>query len=256
MSRPGSSPSFEFGQWDVDSLRLTLFYDNQKPPFRANLWKNVTGASPQAIDERPQEGRTTVKGQYLGNQLVLVLQQSRVDWHIRPLSPPNPPSAGELLLVTGIAEAADVLKAALVKSIDPKLPVVRLALAPVLIKSVTSLEDGFEKLSCYLPGVRKEFLKGTDFIYQINRPRQPQGVTGVMVNCLAKWEIHEFIQGTFSVSPAAPPRFTTVPAPTCLLTMDINNVLLEKRLPINATITLFERFVGLANELATQGDTL
>lgn len=256
MASPGSGPSFKFGQWDVDSLRLTLFYKNQKLPFRSGLWNIVTGAKPHAIDERPQEGRITVTGQHLGNQLVLVLQQSRVDWHIRPVSPPTPPSAKELLLVTGVAETADVLKTALVKSIDPKLQVVRLALAPVLIKSAASLEDGLEKLSHYLPGVRREFLHGTDFIYQINKPRQAQGATGVVMNCLAKWEMHEFIQGTVSVSPAAPPRFTTEQAPTCLLSMDINNVLLEKGLSVNGTITLFERFVDLANELATQGDTL
>lgn len=247
------APEFNVGDWDIDSLRVSIFHATPSSLIKPSLWKEVTGTSPESVNDRPKEGRIIATGGEDGNQFILIIQDQRLDWQIRPV-PPTRSSPGTLLMLAGVEKTIPLLRKAVRRSAKKIPQVHRLAFAPIFIKKSPSQMEGLQALSSYLPGLNPNSLKGSDFIYQINKPRSSNVVPYLQINRLAKWETQEFVQSTLSINLAKAPQVTTTPTPARLLRLDINNVPWDKGLPGKRMLELFDELVMLACELATKGD--
>ena len=79
--------SAEFGEWEVENCRLTIFHSSGST--EPGLWERLMGTSPESIDSRPREGLLREQGGANGNKLLLVTQAQRLDWHLLPDPAPD-----------------------------------------------------------------------------------------------------------------------------------------------------------------------
>ena len=187
-----SEANLNIGEWDVESLRVTIF-----PPagFRSadqqtSLWQEVTGHPPDSIDSRPRQRLTRVSGSVRDNQLLLGIQDERVDWHVQPLAPQNESLEG----IPTVADPLEMLGAihdGLRRSLSTITVVPRLAFALGLVREVPDVPTGIRQLSRYLPNVISDPSGSSDFIYQINRRRRSLSVPHAEINRLGKWSVEE-----------------------------------------------------------------
>ena len=78
----------DFGEWDIESLRLSIFY----PPGRSTpsgLWEQLMGIAPENQANRPREGIRQEQGSVEGNRLLLEIRNERLDWQIAADQPPR-----------------------------------------------------------------------------------------------------------------------------------------------------------------------
>ena len=241
----------DFGQWDVDSLRVSIFCDSQNNHDPAALWQRVVDTIPESIESRPKQNLTLATGNLEDNRCILVAEKARLDWHIRPLAPVPPTSEG-LLLVTDIDKMLPVLNKAVLRSIQNVQHVYRLAFGLVLIKQASSMEDALRQIEAYLPLEHLENCR--DFAYQVNRRRTSRVIPFLPINRLTKWTVQEVLGSTVTIGPAAEePVHTTKRTTVSMLTLDINNAPLGKPLPSQMP-RLFNELVMLAGEIALKGD--
>ena len=250
--------SFDFGDWDVESLRMSIFFPRgAHPNVRAGLWERVTGEQPDSIDSRPRERISRETGTIGGNSFVFVNQDERIDWLLQPIVVPSlqPPTSTTLPTLETVEKALAIFRNAIRYSLETIPVVQRLAFAPVLIKDAANLNVGFGQLSTHLPHLSLGSAYGADFIYQINRRRRSNSVPHAQINRLAKWSM-EMVGGVaVRMGPSGQPDVRdTGTSATRKLALDINTT------PETSTISkakipgLFEELVTVSRELATKGD--
>jgi hypothetical protein len=253
QARPGLSA------WQIESLRMTAFPATVPSPQQLADWPGwqAAVASPppnRASKEHGQEIRED--GPLAGNWLLFVRQPARLDWIFHPKFWPTP--SGEL--PTSLGSFVDVLppfEEAMLRWLAVAPPLSRLAFAAILNLPVTDRVAGYHALSALLP-FRLDPTTSRDFMYQINRPRPSStpGVQGMEINRLSKWAGVGQIVGQMVVSlPDGPQSLTHSKRDLCRLELDINTSA-EHQGPLLQTTYggLFQECVGMAREIATEGD--
>ena len=142
------APITGFGEWNVESLRLSVFHSER--PSRAGLWEQVMGIAPESSDTRAREGIVQERGSVEGNVLLLVAQSRRLDWNLLPGPPPSDAREGLPTLVAA-EQGIPLLRRALDVSVRACGIMDRLALGSVLIRRASSLSEGLKHLSEHLP---------------------------------------------------------------------------------------------------------
>ena len=247
--------SFDFGDWDVESLRMSIFCPaNTRPSERAGLWEKVTGEQPSSIDSRPREGVTREAGVVGGNNLLLVTQVGRLDWLLQPVAVPNQ-QAPVLLNLKDVGSARPIFQKAFYYSLETFGLALRLAFAPVLIKDVASVPLGFGQLSVFLPRLDLASLNTADFIYRVNRRRRSLSVRHAEINRIAKWSMEEVGAVSLRVTPFGRPDFRdTGTAFVRKLELDVNTTPETSAMSKDKISSLLDEMITIAEELATEGD--
>ena len=249
-----AAPVFDFAPWAVESLRLTILHP--LAPTTSGLWQKVMGVSPEQIDSRPRQSVLTEQGDAHGNQLRLVTQSERLDWHV-VASPVSSVEPGIPPYVTSLEQAITVLGEALDVSLREVHQVDRLAFAPVISQQASSLDEATSKLSVCLPQMDLVQRGGSDFMYQINRRRRSLFAPHVVINCLAKWQVEQFQSGALRISPSRGAQLESSDWGFMVkLLLDINtapdnNAISNDRMP-----GLFAELTKLAHKIASEGDVL
>ncbi|MCI0545791.1 MAG: hypothetical protein L0027_00725 [Candidatus Rokubacteria bacterium] len=131
-----------------------------------------------------------------------------------------------------------------------------MAFAGVLLQSVENHDGGYRLLDRYLPHVVLD-PEASDFSYQINRPRLSSApVNGLRINRLMKWSVARVQRMSISpgteratVAPLGPMQFA------CRLEFDVNTASdNERTLPASSIPAILDELIGLAQEIASQGD--
>ena len=240
-----------FGEWHVESLRVSIFHSGEY--VRPGLWEQVMGIPPESSDTRAREGIIQEQGVVDSDTLLLVMQRGRLDWNLLP----GPDRSGErrgLPTLMAMREAIPLLGRALYPTIDECGPVVRLALGCVLTQHATDLLNGLKQLSKYLPRLDLENQGGPDFAFQINRRRTSITAPPTQINRLAKWQLDEIQGATFTVGHMRSPILETQRAMVSKLTLDINTNPGINAFAAASVPDLYNEFVVLARQIATQGD--
>ena len=246
---------FDFGDWDVESLRVSLFYPKAPTASaRAGLWENVTGTQPESIDSRPREGVTRESGAVEGNLLVLTSQEERIDWLVQPIVTPNQ-QAGPVLTLKAPEDALPILQRAVQYSLETIPLVQRLAFSPSLIRQVLNPTSSLKQISKYLPHLDFDSIEGSDFVYQINRRRRSSSVSHARINRLAKWSTAQIGGLELKMKPSGQPRLQTTEVGFARkLELDLNTTPETGAMSNDKISGLFDELVTLAGELATKGD--
>ena len=249
------SVSHDFGEWAVESLRLTIFHPTREPS--SGLWGELRGTKPESIEDRPRDHIVVEHGDVDGDRLVLVSGTERQDWNIRPTAPaPNEPRAGPLTLsTTGQTSPLSLIRGALDVSLPRLRQVDRLALGAVLIQLCPDLLNGLSVLSKYLPRLELETHGDRDISYRINRRRR-LNAPNVEFNRVATWSLEESYSGSVQLAPNRPPvvRSTATPSVYCKLILDINTVPSPSVFSVKRVPALFTECVKFAREIAVEGD--
>ena len=244
-------PAAGFGEWHIESLRVSVFHSGEHA--RPGLWEQVMGIPPESSDTRAREGIIQEQGVVDGDTLLLVIQRGRLDWNLLP-GPDHSSDQRGLPALMAVGQAIHLLGRALYPTITECGPVGRLALGGVLTRHAPDLLNGLKQLSKYLPRLDLENQGGPDFAFQINRRRTSIIAPHVQVNRLAKWQLDEIQGATFTVGPTRSPILETQRALVSKLTLDINTTLSSNAFAAASVPDLYNEFVVLAREIATQGD--
>ena len=248
-------PEAGFGDWDVESLRASIFHQADLGVSElSSIWQSATGNEPESINSQPQNRVTRATGRLGENNLLLSTQDERIDWLIRPILDPNQQQV-PVPVLRGVEGTSSFLHKAILNSLQ-KIPVVmRLAFAPVLVRRVSNPTEGLKQLAVYLPGVDLDSLEARDFVYQINRRRVSTSASHIQINRLARWST-EHIEGVeIAMTPSQQPRvIQTENIFTRKLNLDINTATVKSAMANERIPSLFDELMSLASELAIEGD--
>lgn len=252
-----------YKNWQVELTRITAFY-GQLPPEKKEgwntWWNDLVGVPPEHSSFRQRDSISQHEGPFNGGVLILALQPGRIDWYLtakQAEEEPDSPGGLSLLKPEAIAKFQDLISRWMLLESYP--PLIRLAFGQVLLQPVESREAGYLQLRTYLPSVdlRPE---STDFLYQINRPRQSTTVPGLRINRLCKWSVILASKISFIFSTGQ--KETTSFSPrlvdseqACRVELDINTLpehQSEFDRPTSSAV--FEELVLLAKEIAEKGD--
>jgi hypothetical protein len=234
--------------WQVNTIRFTVFLSPSTVVSGLTIWNKVVGEVPELKIENPRRSDIQLEGNYEKGKLVLKIEPVRIDWYYRPL---------EIDFDGTIGDFDEVLKT-FIPLINKWLTsqefpqVVRIAFGAILFYKVENRENGYQQLAEYLPNVKIDINKSSDFMYQINRPRLSQvGINGLKINRLSKWFItlvRDDILTSGNIREGIPLHF-------CTLELDINTSPDNKdEIPSKKVTNLINEMVEFGKEIALKGD--
>lgn len=241
--------------WTAETLRLTAFYNPRTDIQELKWWEKVCPELPEQTTTRPRDGGYQSQGDLDKRRLVLSASFNRADWLL------SPPEDGEPALgVFPHAVSVFVEKMTLWLNSDQCPDLTRLAFGAVLLQPTEKRESGYEMLARYLPNVTFGPGASSDFLFQINRPREVSfGKEPYVINRLSKWSVE--LMKRVIMSPTTAPidlRITEVPGQTtyaCRLELDINTPAdLATTLPRALVADFLAGLVALGKEIAAKGD--
>lgn len=255
--RPVSDPSGQ-GQWLVGLLRATTFIpDLSMGGAIENMWWDKTvGGKPDVENIDRQNGVKKQKGSLNNNRLVLVSQPGRVDWTLEVAESASPdmpelPALGPLSTDT-LDPFLNIVK----KWLSGCPPANRLAFGANLGRLVADARTGYEDIQQYIPAVQ---LNGvSNFLYQINRPKESTVSPGTMINRMNTWTVVSI--GTVGVTfePTASKAAANMQGQRhiCRLDLDINTALLDVSVVKDEAYAIFMEMVEHGQKIAYEGDVL
>ena len=245
--------SYNFAPWDVESLRLSTFHPERSA--QPGLWAKLMGNNPESVNERPREQVLQEEGGANGNRLILAYQNRRLDWTVSPSQTRSPDSPKPVTLVD-VDQAMSLIGRSLGVLTQSYRQVDRLAFGAILIRQVSDVAEGLSYLSQYLPHMDLENRGGSDFIYQVNRPRLSSYASHVRVNCLAKWSLEYVQTGALRILPSQPPYLEVSESLLVdKLALDINTAPTNNAISISRMPDLLNEFMAFAQEIAVKGDS-
>lgn len=242
--------------WRVETIRASVFVENVEALHLPD-WQAVVGAAPERIVNNPQANQVVESGLFTGHLLTIGTSQQmgRADfvWTSpqRALLTPmaQPPSIGDFT-TSLFARFVELAK----KWASPDINIQRLALACTLWEPAITVDDALSIILSKVPSFRKsDNERITDFLIQLNRPRQSKVNSEISINRLAQWSAR--IVELISFPAKSPiPQPPTVHYPRAQLDLDINTSLPGPILSRRVTDHLTE-LGELLIEIAEKGDT-
>jgi len=237
--------------WLAESLRLTVFTTAE--PALADLsgsWKALIGDEPDTVEAKPKDRVLKESGPFREAFLTFRHLPQRIDWILRP----SEVVSETWRTIGAFADETLPFIELMKKWLAASPEIQRLAFGAVLMDLVSDHDEGYTKVSAYLPF--NVDLGARNFMYQINRRRGSRlGVPGLEINRLSKWSCAELrtaqlvIGETTMVNDDSPSRVAV------RLEVDINTVP-EYPNPLDPgnLADLFGECVDLGAEIAEKGD--
>jgi hypothetical protein len=238
-------------EWQAHSLRLTVF-PMEPPPTPNEWWAAVVGQEPENRVSRPKTRTSRDDGKFESGRLFASVQPQQIDW----IYAANMQTEPETLFVGPFPKALDSfspLAKRWLASMSPALK--RMAFGAVLSLPVENATEGYRRLSPYLPNVKLDPEKSSDFLYQINRKRESR-ILGLEINRLSKWHVGQFVLMQQTASSGGGSGMFSIPETvSCLVELDINTIPRDQ-IPLSqeALVRLFDELVGLGQEIVKEGD--
>lgn len=239
--------------WQAANLRLTAFTDSTLKISEPTWWEEIVGHPPEAKVQRALIRQET--GPFEKGMLALSIQSGRVDWNF------NPPEATQdtlenLPLIGPFTECLDsfskITQAWLSGNSCPAVK--RLAFGGILWSPVKDKRSGYKSLQSFLPFVTIDTEHSSDFLYQINRPRNSQGeIPNLTINRLSKWSVVTLRLVGLAV--ATQQEVASHEGTYCSLELDISTSMsLSNPLPQDKLTELFKELADIGKEISEQGD--
>ena len=248
---PTDQKKVDLSMWQAESLRATCFPSPTAEFDAINWWQNVVGEQPENTRVRAREGFRQDEGFVSGRKFVLGVQPIRADW----LMVPNE-EKGELTIGT-FQDSLELYLDLMSKWFEITPHLRRLAFGSVVLLPVDSKEAGYELLGNYLPKVELDSTGISDFLYQINRPREnPLTIPNLQINRLTKWSVLKRGLVNFELSPNAQVAlFPSTESLACRLELDINTSAdYIGDLPSDKLLEIFMMLIDFAKEIVQEGD--
>jgi len=255
---PSEAP---IAEWRVQQTRLTCFPTPSAVLEGSKWWECVVGQPPEEVISKPRNGRRICEGavdipETGVGKLSLYLRADRIDWLLTSADD-SEDEAAEVPTLGRFDSVVREFSAMARKWFDlPTCPSAqRLAFGAVLVSPVSDRPAGYKLLSEILP-VEIDPEGSSDFLYQINRPRDDvHGFRGLKINRLSKWSVMRRVQSTITLSPSGGQVVPAQMNTACRLELDINTAPDNtKDIARDRLDELFAGLVGFGREIAEQGD--
>jgi hypothetical protein len=248
MSRTTGTPRADLAAWGVERIRLTTFHPIVVKA--EGWWERMTGQEPDSVVGK-KTGERAEMGAWEGMTLALQIQpkDGRIDWFASEV-PDSPPSLSERL-----PAFVGLMNRWLASDLFPH-PTNRMAFGVVANLPVANPEEGYRRLSDYLP-FDVDRTTSSDFLYQINRQRESATLPGTRINRLMKWSVGVFFLQAMRLDGSGVVKIAelTKERSGCRLELDINPPPQEGQpLPQDRLQPLFAEMVALGEEIVREGD--
>ena len=240
--------------WQVESLRITVFPEDNSQVSPSKLWDQHIGVEPEEV--QIQRDRMDARHvEYANGVIFLVKQRDRIEW--RYVAMQDEVQLPRIQTIGSLDSELDVIVELSNSWINSMhfVPIVRMAFGAVLLRPAENLEDSFGSLDRYLPFLNIENL--TEFSYRVNRRRLSKVMPQIPINRIAQWSLARFRSLDIALDRAEVHMATAGESLASRLELDMNT--LHGRttpLPSKDLSLLFQELVGLALEISAEGDTL
>jgi hypothetical protein len=239
--------------WRVEQVRCTAF-PSTAMDVRRGVWERLVGEPPETVTDKPRAQLLTELGPFQAGQLQYSATPIRVDWRYTTRIAAQVDELDEVNF-DGMGELSDGL-GALDKVINGWFgsapPLSRLALGAVLHHPVEDKAAAHRALNGLLSGVNIPEEGASDFLYQINRPRESGAENGLVLNRLSKWSVAGMLMQLQTEGQTKTVVLKT-PLVACRLELDVNTAA-EREEPISDVQAVWRELSGLALEIAEKGD--
>lgn len=251
MSMPSAQNKTDLTTWQVESLRTTCFLSPAAAFEASTWWQDVVGQPSENRIMRAKDSFQQEDGTINNAKVVLGILPTRIDWLM------GPSEAGNEFFIGSFQDSLDSYLDLMSRWFKICPPVRRLAFGVILMLPVKDRTAGYELMANYLPNVKLDPIGSSDFLYQINRPRDSQlGIPELEINRLTKWSVAKRGIVRFQLSPDAQVSlFPSLETYGCRLELDINTVADYKGdLPSEQLSNIFQELIDLGKEIAITGD--
>ncbi len=252
MSRSNGTRA-DIANWGSETIRFTLFHANDRVLDEDGLWKNLVGEESESINKKPKTKERMETGKYEDCQLIFLSngQNGRIDWVLQ--TPPD--KEKELPKYTDRSVLLHGLMKKWISKEKLSRPL-RIAYGIEVVLKMTDMKTALAMLSNYMSFDLDKSITG-DFVYQCNRRRKSNSITGLEINRLCKWCISETTFVSLQVTPEGMKQ-TAKPESLGLsyrIEMDINTVV-DENVPLKQEylLQLLDDLVGMASEIIVEGD--
>lgn len=167
--------------WEVEGLRFTFFYSNNRSESLGLNWQKVFGEPPESRTDRPAQRVTIEEGKWNELNFSIVSYPDRVDIVAKgSADTPAFPVFG------GFESSIELFQTAIVNVGLEQIS--RVAFGAILLHMESSVEDSYRTLGQYLPHISIG-ADSREFFYQINKPFDSNivGLEGFKFNSLRRW---------------------------------------------------------------------
>lgn len=241
---------FELGEWQAETLRVTVFPSPTATIAQPTWWSDLTGETPEKRITRPREGVFIEQGSWGGRKLSLGMNPTRIDWVFGGIEDDSPLGV--------FNDSLNAFRELILRWLPTCPPIHRLAFGAIVRAPVENREAGYRQIAAYLPHIQLDPVNSSDFLYQINRPRDStSGVNGLRINRLSKWSVGVFAVIPLNIAPS-PSRVEVYSVPqtfSCRVEIDINTSQeFSGELPQALLPKILEELIALGQEIIREGD--
>ncbi len=242
-------------EWEPEQVRFTAF---TAPLFRTTaeeVFRITAGEDPTKMSHDKQQRSQTAEGPFGAGTLSVTLVPGRIDWVYALQEEPLQVSFATLGPLSGSVQTA---QPAFQKWLQTEPSLNRMACGFILLRTSKDRASGYREIQPYLHHVQLDPEGSSDFMFQINRPRdylldnEP-----LKINRVSQWSVAAKIFQTHSISPQEGiVRVQSHSAlAACRVSLDINTAADRAvELPKSKLAAIHELLVDFAVELAEKGD--
>jgi hypothetical protein len=235
---------------------MTAFPSDVPQHMEFDWWFDIVGEPSDEKTSKPKSGEYIEIGRYDPGKLILHIQHGKIDWVFTVDEQDI-----ELNRIPSIGPFPDILEIFLRPLRNwfnhQSCPVMhRIAFGAIVFLPVSNHQEGYETLSLYLPAVKLDPSNSSDFLYQINRPRELNiDIPELRINRLSKWSVFKFEAGVVSLRADFIDHTPKTTLFACRLELDINTRQdFDGEINPNQIYIVFDELVSSAKEIISEGD--
>jgi hypothetical protein len=242
-------------------MQLIAFTREPQYAAQQSWWRELTGAEPENVLDRPQKRERAASGTLQGVSLALGIDLLRVHWTASPrVDAENLNLVDQPAMLGQFVDRQRWFRDLMTQWLPRCPPITRLAFTAGLFQPVADHVGGYQLLDRYLRSVDVD-PQSSDILYRINRRiDSATGVPGLVINRLSTWAVAKFgflVQTVVAGGqPQGEQELLRGERFGCALDLDINTAPeLQGQLPVANLPAIFAELVEAAVEIARRGDT-
>lgn len=257
MDQPNIARRLPLAEWQVETLRMTVFPSQPLQTEGVTWWADLAGEPPETSLRLPRTHGLQEEGPFGEGKLVLRVDPNRVDWVLAPRENPRAEVEG-FLVVGSLPELLESFCLVISRWFDFEAcpSAQRMAFGAILLRPVADYQAGLVQLADYLPFLASVRGDLSDFLYQINRRRDSGvGIPDLRINRLSKWSVMTTTLGDVTLQSHLMRLSPTRTHYACRIELDMNTVPnFSGELSRDQQLIVFQELVHLAREIVGEGD--
>jgi hypothetical protein len=177
--------------WQGQLLRATFFPAEFVSPQSLNIWEAFGIAELEGDEFKPRDRLRRLTGNIDESRSAEIqIQPERIDFFIGVRVPENAPPIQSFGLID---PTADLFEEKVLRWLPSSPKLVRMAYGGVALRPTTDTKTGYSEISKLEPALQlPENEEFSDFMLQLNRPRNISQPKAMRINRLLKWSVLRF----------------------------------------------------------------